>query len=96
MDVQVEEFLERFDLDLICRGHQLCSKGHEFFAEQRLLTIFSAPNYCGQFDNAAGVLSISKDLECEISTFRPTKTPTTTTILGNRLACTSIAKPQLP
>ncbi|OQR69270.1 serine/threonine-protein phosphatase PP1-2-like [Tropilaelaps mercedesae] len=69
---QVEEFLERFDLDLICRGHQLCPKGHEFFADQRLLTIFSAPNYCGQFDNAAGVLSISKNLECEISTFRPT------------------------
>ena len=26
--------------------------GYEFFAKRQLVTIFSAPNYCGEFDNA--------------------------------------------
>lgn len=41
---------------------QVVPEGYEFFAGRRLVTIFSAPNYCGQFDNAACVLKISKDL----------------------------------
>ncbi|KAI7757849.1 hypothetical protein M8C21_031718, partial [Ambrosia artemisiifolia] len=49
----VYEFLKKNDLDLICRGHQVVEDGYEFFAERRLVTIFSAPNYGGEFDNAA-------------------------------------------
>nr|XP_057903622.1 serine/threonine-protein phosphatase PP1-alpha catalytic subunit-like [Doryrhamphus excisus] len=45
-------FLEETDLDLICRAHQVVDEGYEFFADQRLVTVFSAPNYCGEFDNA--------------------------------------------
>ena len=26
--------------------------GYEFFAKRQLVTLFSAPNYCGEFDNA--------------------------------------------
>jgi serine/threonine-protein phosphatase PP1 catalytic subunit len=26
-------------------------QGYEFFGDRKLVTIFSAPNYCGQFDN---------------------------------------------
>ena len=29
--------------------------GYEFFADRQLVTIFSAPNYCGEFDNAGAV-----------------------------------------
>jgi len=28
------------------------------------VTIFSAPNYCGLFDNAAAVMSVTADLTC--------------------------------
>ena len=38
--------------------------GYEFFADHKLVTIFSAPNYCGQFDNDGAMLKIDEDLCC--------------------------------
>ena len=38
--------------------------GYEFFAHRRLVTIFSAPNYCEQFDNVGALLSIDENLLC--------------------------------
>ncbi|GFH13738.1 serine/threonine-protein phosphatase [Haematococcus lacustris] len=43
----VTEFLQKHDLDLVCRAHQVVEEGYEFFAKRQLVTIFSAPNYCG-------------------------------------------------
>lgn len=60
----VEDFLEKHDLDLIVRGHQVQEDGYEFFAGQKLVTIFSAPNYCNEFDNDGAMLKISDDLCC--------------------------------
>lgn len=42
----VTKFLKKHDLDLVCRAHQVVEDGYEFFAKRRLVTIFSAPNYC--------------------------------------------------
>jgi serine/threonine-protein phosphatase PP1 catalytic subunit len=60
----VEQFLQTHDLDLVCRAHQVVSDGYEFFADRRLVTIFSAPNYCNEFDNAGAILCIDKSLHC--------------------------------
>ena len=38
--------------------------GYEFFADQKLVTIFSAPNYCDQFDNDGAMLKIAENLCC--------------------------------
>lgn len=38
--------------------------GYEFFANRQLVTIFSAPNYCGEFDNAAAMMSVDESLTC--------------------------------
>jgi serine/threonine-protein phosphatase PP1 catalytic subunit len=38
--------------------------GYEFFAKRQLVTIFSAPNYCGEFDNAGAMLSVNEELMC--------------------------------
>ena len=57
-------FLRKNELDLICRAHQVVEDGYEFFANQKLVTIFSAPNYTGEFDNRGAVLSINEDLLC--------------------------------
>ncbi|KAF9417438.1 hypothetical protein HW555_005441 [Spodoptera exigua] len=48
----VGKFLSKHEFDLICRAHQVVEDGYEFFAKRQLVTLFSAPNYCGEFDNA--------------------------------------------
>lgn len=61
---KVSEFLKKFDLDLICRAHQVVEDGYEFFADRQLVTIFSAPNYCGEFNNAGAMMSVDESLLC--------------------------------
>ena len=67
----VEEFLDKYDLDLICRAHQVVENGYEFFANRQLVTIFSAPNYCGEFDNAGAMMLIDKNLMCTFKILKP-------------------------
>lgn len=38
--------------------------GYEFFSNRRLVTIFSAPNYCNEFDNDGAMLKVAEDLSC--------------------------------
>ena len=47
------KFLDNNNLDLLCRAHQVVEEGYEFFGDKELVTVFSAPNYCGEFDNSA-------------------------------------------
>jgi serine/threonine-protein phosphatase PP1 catalytic subunit len=60
----VSRFLQKHDMDLICRAHQVVEDGYEFFAKRQLVTLFSAPNYCGEFDNAGAMMSVDETLLC--------------------------------
>eukprot|EP01129_Flabellula_baltica_P011131 TRINITY_DN480_c0_g1_i1.p1 TRINITY_DN480_c0_g1~~TRINITY_DN480_c0_g1_i1.p1 ORF type:complete len:138 (+),score=25.99 TRINITY_DN480_c0_g1_i1:552-965(+) len=66
----VDQFLERHELDLICRAHQVVEDGYEFFANRQLVTLFSAPNYCGEFDNAAAMMIVDDALMCSFQILR--------------------------
>ncbi|KAH7690379.1 serine/threonine-protein phosphatase PP1 catalytic subunit protein [Dioscorea alata] len=70
---KVSEFLQKQDLDLICRAHQVVEDGYEFFADRQLVTIFSAPNYCGEFDNAGAMMSVDETLMCSFQILKPTE-----------------------
>ena len=67
----LEEFVKKNDLDLICRAHQVVEDGYEFFANRQLVTIFSAPNYCGEFDNAGGAMKVDENLMCSFIILEP-------------------------
>ncbi|GFP86349.1 serine/threonine-protein phosphatase pp1 [Phtheirospermum japonicum] len=81
---KVSEFLTKHDLDLVCRAHQfhdvyltgtcvlqVVEDGYEFFADRQLVTIFSAPNYCGEFDNAGAMMSVDDNLMCSFQILKP-------------------------
>lgn len=53
------------------RAHQVVEDGYEFFAGRRLVTLFSAPNYCGEFDNAGGMISVDDNLMCSFQILKP-------------------------
>ena len=67
----VEEFTKNNNLDLICRAHQVVEEGFQFFAGMKLVTIFTAPNYAGEFDNNGGILEVGEDLLCKFHVLRP-------------------------
>lgn len=46
--------------------------GYEFFGNRILVTIFSAPNYCGEFDNNGAVMSVNEELLCSFEILTPT------------------------
>eukprot|EP01039_Chlorochromonas_danica_P000681 gene681-737_t len=67
----IQDFLSRHGLELICRAHQVVEDGYEFQANRQLVTIFSAPNYCGEFDNAGAIMVVTGDLVCSFKIIRP-------------------------
>uniref|UniRef100_A0A8C9A464 Serine/threonine-protein phosphatase n=1 Tax=Prolemur simus TaxID=1328070 RepID=A0A8C9A464_PROSS len=79
----VAKFLHKHDLDLICRAHQVVEDGYEFFAKRQLVTLFSAPNYCGEFDNAGAMMSVDETLMCSFQ-------------VGHTLRCISLRFTETP
>jgi serine/threonine-protein phosphatase PP1 catalytic subunit len=59
-------FLQRHEFDLLCRAHQVVPRGYEFpFNNDKVLTIFSAPDYMNDTGNDAAVLRVSEQLKCK-------------------------------
>ena len=48
----------------VCVCVQVVEDGYEFFAKRQLVTLFSAPNYCGDYDNAGGMMTVDEQLFC--------------------------------
>ncbi|KAF8642375.1 hypothetical protein AX16_009643 [Volvariella volvacea WC 439] len=67
----INDFLVRYDMDLICRAHMVVEDGYEFWNDRTLVTVFSAPNYCGEFDNYGACMSVSEDLLCAFELLKP-------------------------
>jgi serine/threonine-protein phosphatase PP1 catalytic subunit len=67
----VTDFLDKNDFDLVVRAHQVVEDGYEFFASRQMVTLFSAPNYCGEFDNAGAMITVRDDLMCSFQLLKP-------------------------
>lgn len=67
----INKFLSKFGFDLVCRAHMVVEDGYEFFNDRTLVTVFSAPNYCGEFDNWGAVMSVSEELLCSFELLDP-------------------------
>ncbi|KAI9038530.1 putative serine/threonine protein phosphatase [Aspergillus affinis] len=67
----IMNFLQRHDFDLVCRAHMVVEDGYEFYQDRVLVTVFSAPNYCGEFDNWGAIMSVSGELLCSFELLKP-------------------------
>ena len=66
----VDDFLTKHDLDLVVRAHQVVEDGYEFFGGRKLITLFSAPNYCGEFDNDGAAMHLDENMVGSLTVFR--------------------------
>lgn len=72
-ETAVKRFLERNGLNMICRGHEAEDKGFKIHFPQSapVVTVFSAPNYCGDFENTAAVMHIDENSEYKFTFLCP-------------------------
>ena len=66
----VIEFEKRNKISIIVRGHEMATNGVNFSFDGRLVTVFSASNYCG-LGNDAGVLQIEPGRHITAQTHPP-------------------------
>lgn len=45
--------------------------GYEFYFDRKLVTVFSAPNYCGEFDNAGAMMTVNDKMLCSFKLLKP-------------------------
>jgi len=56
----VGEFMKNNKIDYIIRSHEVLEHGFEKLYDGKVVSIYSALNYCGIYTNSAGIISINK------------------------------------
>ncbi|KAM7503006.1 hypothetical protein LguiB_001910 [Lonicera macranthoides] len=65
-----KRFLQENNLDLVVRSHEVKDEGYEIEHDGKLITVFSAPNYCDQMGNKGAFIRFeASDLKPNIVTF---------------------------
>ncbi|XP_031390771.1 serine/threonine-protein phosphatase 5 isoform X3 [Punica granatum] len=65
-----KRFLQENNLDLVVRSHEVKDEGYEIEHEGKLITVFSAPNYCDQMGNKGAFIRFeAPELKPDIVTF---------------------------
>jgi len=74
----LNEFLENNTISLVVRGHECVNNGIEKQLQKKLITVFSASNYCNMSQNSGAVMIIYEDMRKEFSFFTPIDHPSRT------------------
>ena len=71
----LQNFLKDNNLELLCRAHQVVEQGYEFYGNNSCVTVFSAPNYCGMFDNSGAMMVVDENLKCSFNIIKCKQAP---------------------
>jgi protein phosphatase len=61
----VTEFMKTNKINLIVRTHDVTDSGFEKIYGNKIISIFSATNYCGIYNNSGGILFVKKNFEIQ-------------------------------
>ena len=64
-----QQFTHHNGLKMIARAHQLMMNGYEKIHDNKVLTLFSAPNYCYRCGNQAAMLDLDENLNSSLITY---------------------------
>jgi len=70
-----EKFLSNNNLELIVRSHEVKDEGYFIEANGKLVTIFSAPNYCDQVGNKGAFIRFDSYMKPTFSSFEAVPHP---------------------
>jgi serine/threonine-protein phosphatase 4 catalytic subunit len=58
-----EEFLQKNDLTHVVRAHQLVMEGYKLQFDEKMITVWSAPNYIYRCGNIASIMELDENLQ---------------------------------
>jgi serine/threonine-protein phosphatase 4 catalytic subunit len=64
-----DQFIVKNNLKTIARAHQLVMTGFNWTQDKKVVTIFSAPNYCYRCGNVAAILELDENLQRDFTIF---------------------------
>ncbi|KAF7731723.1 hypothetical protein EC973_008895 [Apophysomyces ossiformis] len=70
-----KNFLEKNNLDMLIRSHEVKEEGYVIEHEGRCVTVFSAPNYCDTVGNKGAWINITPDMKLDYVTFEAVPHP---------------------
>lgn len=65
------KFCHNNDLKMIARAHQCINSGYQFCHNEKVCTVFSAPNYCYRCANDAAIMEVDEHLNTALYSFDP-------------------------
>ena len=69
----VDQFLHTNGINMIARAHQLVMEGFKVSFDEKLVTVWSAPNYCYRCGNIAAIMILDENLSRTYQTFEASK-----------------------
>ncbi|GMT31348.1 hypothetical protein PFISCL1PPCAC_22645 [Pristionchus fissidentatus] len=70
-DQALKDICRKLGISMVVRAHEAVAEGHSMQPSNRLCTLFSAPNYCGNDGNSASVMHVSPAFKLSFTTLKP-------------------------